>query len=235
MGERKVLNKYFPPDWDPSRIPRGKKDKTRDQRTEVRMMLPFSMCCNVCGCYMYRGKKFNSKKEIAEGEDYLGIKRIRFYIKCVECNNEITFKTDPKNSDYECEKVRNLPLRKATPHAPCPMPSTPPMRSMPHARHALRPPYPTEPAPPRTTRRRLQPEVARLHTRCRCLSRPARATSPLLSSCTPRAPHRTAPIAFVPTSHRTPPPRALLASTPFHRPVTLATTAHLLAHDQPPL
>ena len=167
------------------------------------MMLPFSMCCNVCGCYMYRGKKFNSKKEVAEGEDYLGIKRIRFYIKCVECNNEITFKTDPKNSDYECEKVRNLPLSlEGHPHAPCP-PRTPcsPCPScsprspcsmhapcMPHACPV--PSCPTELAAPSTSRQQQPRRSRALHT---MLSRPARATSPLLSFHTPRAPRRTSP------------------------------------------
>lgn len=101
MGERKVINNYIPPDFDPSIIPKMKRDK--DKKIEVRMMLPFSLRCNTCGEYMYRGKKFNSKSEICKGEDYLGIKRFRFYIKCCVCSAEITFKTDPKNSDYECE------------------------------------------------------------------------------------------------------------------------------------
>jgi len=102
MGERKVINNYIPPDFDPSIIPKSKRDKNRTQ--EIRMMLPFSMQCNVCSEYMYRGKKFNSKKEdCKEQENYLGIRRFRFYIKCSVCSNEITFKTDPKNMDYELE------------------------------------------------------------------------------------------------------------------------------------
>jgi Zn finger protein HypA/HybF involved in hydrogenase expression len=101
MGERKVLNRYIPPDFDPSIIPKFKREKGR--MIEVRMMLPFSLRCNTCGEYMYRGKKFNSKTERIQDDDYLGIRKLRFYIKCSHCSAEITFKTDPKNADYECE------------------------------------------------------------------------------------------------------------------------------------
>jgi hypothetical protein len=78
------------------------------------MMLPFSMRCNTCGEYLGRGKKFNSRKEMCVGEDYMGIKRIRFVIKCSVCSAEISFKTDPKNTDYECEygAMRNFELWK---------------------------------------------------------------------------------------------------------------------------
>lgn len=98
MGERKVLNRYIPPDFDPSLIPRSKRDRTK--LIEVRMMLPFSMQCLRCGEYLYRGKKFNSKKDVLQNETYLGIRIHRFFIKCAVCSNEIVFQTDPKNTDY---------------------------------------------------------------------------------------------------------------------------------------
>lgn len=101
MSERKVLNKYYPPDFDPSKIPRMKCSKNR--QFTVRLMAPFNMRCKTCGEYIYKGKKFNARKEDVEGEDYLGIRIFRFYIKCTRCLQEISFKTDPKNTDYEIE------------------------------------------------------------------------------------------------------------------------------------
>ncbi|GAA5834085.1 hypothetical protein JCM5353_002060 [Sporobolomyces roseus] len=101
MSERKVLNKYFPPDFDPSKIPRRKMPK--DKQQVIRLMAPFSMRCTTCGEYIYKGKKFNARKETVQGEEYYGIKIFRFYIKCTQCSAEITFKTDPKNSDYNAE------------------------------------------------------------------------------------------------------------------------------------
>ncbi|KAK0086662.1 hypothetical protein PV325_002790 [Microctonus aethiopoides] len=101
MSERKVLNKYYPPDFDPSKIPRMK--LARNRQYTVRLMAPFNMRCETCGEYIYKGKKFNARKEDVEGDDYLGIRIYRFYIKCTRCLQEISFKTDPKNTDYEIE------------------------------------------------------------------------------------------------------------------------------------
>ncbi|KAJ1023338.1 hypothetical protein NDA18_004864 [Ustilago nuda] len=101
MADRKALNHYYPPDFDPSKIPRRKQSK--DAQQTVRLMAPFSMRCLLCGEYIYKGKKFNARKELVLGEDYYGIKIFRFYIKCTQCSAEITFKTDPRNADYVAE------------------------------------------------------------------------------------------------------------------------------------
>ncbi|KAI9083193.1 hypothetical protein K1719_034926 [Acacia pycnantha] len=81
MRERKVLNKYYPPDFDPSKLPRNRRPKNEQ----------------------IKGTKFNSRKEDVIGETYLGIQLFRFYFKCTRCSAEFTMKTDPQNSDYIVE------------------------------------------------------------------------------------------------------------------------------------
>lgn len=99
--ERKVFQKYYPPDFDPSKIPRAKGQRNR--QFVQRVMTPFNMQCNTCHEYIYKGKKFNMKRETAEGESYLGLKIFRFYFRCPNCLAEITFKTDLENCDYQNE------------------------------------------------------------------------------------------------------------------------------------
>ena len=104
MGERKVTNKYFPPDFDPSKLGRKSgKNKDKKKRDDVRAMLPFSCQCNACNMFLYRGKKFNSRKEFT-GETYLGIKILRLFFKCPGCGQQMTFLTDPENADYKMER-----------------------------------------------------------------------------------------------------------------------------------
>ena len=104
MAERKVINKYIPPDFDPSKLPKRKapKSSTSDQQ-KVRTMLPMSVRCATCGNYMAKGTKFNVRMELVKNENYLGMKIFRFYYKCKNCAAEFCMKTDPKSADYVVE------------------------------------------------------------------------------------------------------------------------------------
>ena len=101
MSERKVLNKYYPPDFDPSKIPRGKAG--RNSTFIIRLMAPCNMRCTTCGEYIYKGRKFNARKEDVDDMNHLGLRIYRFYIKCTACMSEISFRTDPANTDYVVE------------------------------------------------------------------------------------------------------------------------------------
>lgn len=101
MSERKVLNKYYPPDFDPSKIPRSKVG--RNKTFTIRLMAPCNMRCTTCGEYIYKGRKFNARKEDVDDMNHLGLRIYRFYIRCTACLSEISFRTDPENTDYVLE------------------------------------------------------------------------------------------------------------------------------------
>ena len=79
MSERKVLSKYYPPEFDPSKITRTPRHlrPTGPKVITVRLMAPFSMKCTQCGEYIYKGRKFNARKETTD-EKYLKIQIFRF-------------------------------------------------------------------------------------------------------------------------------------------------------------
>lgn len=113
MSERKAINKYYPPDWDPSQT--VKRKKTGNPDIKIRMMAPYSMRCTKCNEYIAQRRSFNARKEITN-EKYLSTKIIRFHISCPRCNNKITFKTNPQTAGYTPEEggVRNYePTKKA--------------------------------------------------------------------------------------------------------------------------
>ena len=108
-----------PADFDPKYLKRPTKIDNVEDRPEkqdsVRMMLPMSVRCKQCGNFLYRGTKFNMRKETCNDIDYLGIKVFRFYFKCTCCHGEITMRTDPKTHDYCVEHgaTRNYdPMKK---------------------------------------------------------------------------------------------------------------------------
>ncbi|NXK44856.1 YJU2 factor, partial [Chauna torquata] len=93
---------YYPPDFDPAEIPKLK--LLKDRQYVVRLVAPFNMRCKTCGEYIYKGKKFNARKETVQNEVYLGLPIFHFYVKCTRCLAEITFKVKyPENIDYTVE------------------------------------------------------------------------------------------------------------------------------------
>ncbi|KAG6318633.1 hypothetical protein E4U22_005217 [Claviceps purpurea] len=114
MSERKVLQKYYPPDFDPRDITRRRGGRKGQEQSgtriqTVRIMAPFSMKCTTCGEFIYKGRKFNSRKETNMEHKYLNIQIFLLHIKCTRCSAEIILRTDPKNNDYAMVKgaVRN--------------------------------------------------------------------------------------------------------------------------------
>ena len=61
------------------------------------------MRCTTCGEYIYKARKFNSRKEDVYDRNHLGLRIYRFYIKCTACLSEISYRTDPANTDYVLE------------------------------------------------------------------------------------------------------------------------------------
>lgn len=111
MSERKSINKYYPPDYDPSKIPKKKKTQGGSATIKVRLETPFSMRCTRCNEYISKSRKFNAKKEFTK-EMYLKTKIFRFHITCPRCNNNITFRTSPQTAGFvpETGAVRNYQL-----------------------------------------------------------------------------------------------------------------------------
>ena len=108
MAERKVISRFYLPDFDPSKLRPSRRSNKLAALPTVTIMAPFSMRCTSCSTYIYKGRRFNARKEKLE-ETYLNIPIVRLYIRCTGCSSEICFKTDPKNTGYVCEKgaVRN--------------------------------------------------------------------------------------------------------------------------------
>lgn len=116
MSERKAINKYYPPDYDPSKVPKTK-NKSK-AAIKVRLLAPFSMRCLKCDEYISSSRKFNATKEDTK-EKYLDIKIFRFHIRCPICNNAICFRTHPQSSGFVLDsgakrnfepKTQNIPV-----------------------------------------------------------------------------------------------------------------------------
>ncbi|KAF9357490.1 hypothetical protein BGX26_003621 [Mortierella sp. AD094] len=108
MADRKATNKYYPPDWDPSKgsintfvgqHPLRDRARKLDQGILiVRFELPYPIWCNGCNKSIGMGVRFNAeKKKIG---NYYSTPILSFRMKCHLCSNWFEIQTDPKNALY---------------------------------------------------------------------------------------------------------------------------------------
>ncbi|CCH59384.1 hypothetical protein TBLA_0B05560 [Henningerozyma blattae CBS 6284] len=109
MSERKSINKYYPPDYNPLEAEKAAKKLSKKLKTTnkdvvtIRLMMPFSARCLKCSEFIAKGRKFNGKKALLNEKYLETIKIYRMSIRCPGCSNQISFKTDPKSADYIIE------------------------------------------------------------------------------------------------------------------------------------
>eukprot|EP01132_Coremiostelium_polycephalum_P005764 gene5764-7173_t len=120
MAERRAMNKYYPPDWDPSKGSINKyvgqhplRDRARklDQGILiVRFEMPYNSWCLGCDCHIGKGVRFNAEKK--QVGNYHSSKILNFRMKCHQCSNHFEIQTDPQNSAFKI--VSGLKQREET-------------------------------------------------------------------------------------------------------------------------
>ncbi|KAF9384965.1 hypothetical protein CPC16_008187 [Podila verticillata] len=109
MADRKATNKYYPPDWDPSKgsiNTYGGQHPLRDRARKldqgiliVRFELPYNIWCNGCNNPIGMGVRYNAeKKKIG---NYYSTAILSFRMKCHLCDNWFEIHTNPKNATYD--------------------------------------------------------------------------------------------------------------------------------------
>ncbi|XP_006023467.1 coiled-coil domain-containing protein 130 isoform X2 [Alligator sinensis] len=109
MGERKGVNKYYPPDFDPAK--HGSLNKYRHshplrERARklsqgiliIRFEMPYNIWCDGCKNHIGMGVRYNAEKK--KVGNYYTTPIYRFRMKCHLCVNYIEMQTDPANCDY---------------------------------------------------------------------------------------------------------------------------------------
>ncbi|XP_046849103.1 probable splicing factor YJU2B [Xenia sp. Carnegie-2017] len=108
MAERKAVNKYYPPDWDPSKGSVNKRVGQHPLRERARKLsqgiliirfeMPYNIWCGGCNIHIGMGVRYNAEKK--KVGNYYTTPIYRFRMKCHLCDNYIEIETDPKNCDY---------------------------------------------------------------------------------------------------------------------------------------
>nr|CAG4642796.1 EOG090X0DK6 [Evadne anonyx] len=108
MGERKGVNKYYPPDWRPemgsinayhgTHALRERANKLHLGILIIRFEMPYNIWCEGCKIHIGMGVRYNAEKK--KVGMYYTTPVYQFKMKCHLCPNYIEMKTDPGNLDY---------------------------------------------------------------------------------------------------------------------------------------
>ncbi|TPX45395.1 hypothetical protein SeMB42_g01704 [Synchytrium endobioticum] len=108
MADRRAQNKYYPPDWDPSKgsintyvgqHPLRDRARKLDQGILIiRFEMPFNIWCDGCENHIGMGVRYNAEKKKAGM--YYTTPIWSFRMKCHLCDNWMEIHTDPKNTEY---------------------------------------------------------------------------------------------------------------------------------------
>jgi len=109
MGERKGVNKYYPPDYRPEKGSLNKYHGTHALRERARKLdqgiliirfeMPYNIWCEGCNNHIGMGVRYNAEKK--KVGMYYSTPIFQFRMKCHLCDNHFEMKTDPQNFDYE--------------------------------------------------------------------------------------------------------------------------------------
>ncbi|NXA57163.1 CC130 protein, partial [Nothocercus julius] len=109
QGERKGVNKYYPPDFDPAKHGslnkyhhshplRERARKLSQGILVIRFEMPFNIWCDGCKNHIGMGVRYNAEKK--KVGTYYTTPIYRFRMKCHLCVNYIEMQTDPAGCDY---------------------------------------------------------------------------------------------------------------------------------------
>jgi coiled-coil domain-containing protein 130 len=104
MAERRAVNKWYPPDWNPSmgsvnqywgQHPlRERARKLKEGILIVRFEMPFNIWCGGCEKHIAMGVRFNAEKK--KVGHYHSTPIWNFSMTCHMCSHRFEIQTDPK-------------------------------------------------------------------------------------------------------------------------------------------
>ena len=109
MADRRAVNKYYPPEWEPKHGSintfrgqhplRERAKKLGEGILVVRFEMPYNVWCTGCDAHIGKGVRYNAEKKKAG--KYFSTIIWSFRMKCHLCSSWMEVQTDPENRDYK--------------------------------------------------------------------------------------------------------------------------------------